>query len=82
MLNLYGVTIWHSSGLGHFEMIEVRTYSIQRAEHLARESFPCCRAIAELVADEFVPRVQCRIVANTTLALHRDSAISSPLQQR
>jgi hypothetical protein len=57
MLNLYGVTVWHSSEPRHFEMIEIRTYSTRRAEHLARESVPCCRAIDELLTDDFEPRL-------------------------
>jgi hypothetical protein len=51
MLNLYAVTIWHSSEPRRFATIEVRTYSARRAEHLASESFPGCRAIAEQVDD-------------------------------
>jgi hypothetical protein len=47
MLNLYAVIVWHSSEPHYFEMIEVRTYNARRAEHLANESFPGCRAIAE-----------------------------------
>jgi hypothetical protein len=44
MLNLYAVKLWHSSQPAHFEIIEVRTYSPERAEHLARESFPAYKA--------------------------------------
>ena len=51
MLNLYGVTVWHSSEPRHFETIEIRTYSTHRAEDLARESFPGCRAVAEALTD-------------------------------
>jgi hypothetical protein len=51
MLNLYAVTVWHSSDPRHYETFEVRTYTASRAQHLARESFPSCRAIAELVHD-------------------------------
>jgi hypothetical protein len=51
MLNLYAVTVWHSSAQRHFEMIEVRTYNSRRAEHLARESFPGCRAVVESLSD-------------------------------
>ena len=47
MLILYGVTVWHSSEPRHFETIEIRTYSTHRAEDLARETFPGCRAVAE-----------------------------------
>lgn len=47
MLNLYSVTIWHSSGPRDVETIEVRTYTARRAEDLASESFPGCRAAAE-----------------------------------
>ena len=51
MLNLYAVTVWHSSEPRRFATIEIRTYSARRAEHLASESFPGCRAIAEPVYD-------------------------------
>jgi hypothetical protein len=51
MLNLYAVKVWHSSGPRHFEMIEVRTYTARRAEHLASESFPGCVAAAERIAE-------------------------------
>jgi hypothetical protein len=52
MLNLYAVTVWHASAPRHAEMIEVRTYTARRAEHLASESFPGCRATAEQVTVE------------------------------
>jgi hypothetical protein len=45
----YAVTVWHSSEPRRFATIEVRTYSARRAEHLASESVPNCRAIAEPV---------------------------------
>jgi len=51
MLNLYAVTVWHSSEPQQFETVEVRTYSARRAEHLASESFPGCRTIAEPIYD-------------------------------
>jgi hypothetical protein len=44
MLKLYAVTVWHTSEPRHFETIEVRTYTAQRAEHLATESYPGCKA--------------------------------------
>jgi hypothetical protein len=44
MLKLYAVTVWHTSEPRHFETIEVRTYSANRAEHLATESYPGCKA--------------------------------------
>ena len=44
MFDLYAVKLWHPSQPSHFEMIEVRTDSATRAEHLARESFPGCEA--------------------------------------
>jgi hypothetical protein len=50
MLNLYAVKVWHLSGPCHFETIEVRTYTAQRAEHLASESFPGCLAAAEWIS--------------------------------
>lgn len=49
MLNLYAVTVWHASAPRHAEMIEVRTYTARRAEHLASESFPGCIASAQQV---------------------------------
>jgi hypothetical protein len=51
MLNLYAVTVWHSSEPQQFETVEVRTYSARRAEQLASESFPGCRTIAEPIYD-------------------------------
>jgi hypothetical protein len=51
MLNLYAVTVWHSSEPQQFETVQVRTYSARRAEHLASESFPGCRTIAEPIYD-------------------------------
>jgi hypothetical protein len=50
MLNVYAVTVWHSSAPRHTETIEVRTYTLRRAEHLARESFPGCTAKADTTA--------------------------------
>ena len=52
MLNLYAVTVWHASAPRHAEMIEVRTYTARRAEHLASESFPGCSASAERLDSE------------------------------
>jgi hypothetical protein len=51
MLNLYAVTVWHSSEPNHLQTIEIRTYSARRAEELASETFPCCRAVAEQIND-------------------------------
>ena len=51
MLNLYAVTVWHSNTPRNVETIEVRTYSAKRAEHLASESFPGCRALAKPVGE-------------------------------
>ena len=51
MLNLYAVKVWHLSGPRHFETIEVRTYTVRRAEELANESFPGCMAVAERIFD-------------------------------
>ena len=53
MLNLYAVKVWHSSEPRYAEEIEVRTYTARRAEHLALDSFPGCRAIAEQIGDVF-----------------------------
>jgi hypothetical protein len=44
MLNLYVVKVWHTSEPRYFETVEVRTYTAQRAEHLATESYPGCKA--------------------------------------
>ena len=55
MLNLYAVKVWHLSGPGHFETIEVRTYTARRAEELASESFPCCIAAARRIIDLVLP---------------------------
>ena len=44
MLKLYAVNVWHRSEPRHCETIEFRTYSQQRAEALATESFPGCKA--------------------------------------
>jgi hypothetical protein len=49
MLDLYAVKLWHPSQPNHFEIIEVRTHSATRAEHLVRESFPGCKAEATSV---------------------------------
>ena len=46
MLNLYAVKVWHSCEPRHFETIEVRTYTAGRAEDLATESYPGCKAAA------------------------------------
>jgi hypothetical protein len=51
MLNLYAVTVWHSSEPRNYETIEVRTYTASRAQHLARESFPGCKAIAQPICN-------------------------------
>ena len=64
MLILYGVTVWHSSEPRHFETIEIRTYSTRRAEHLARESFPCCRAVAEPLTDQMRGPDDCEHLKN------------------
>jgi hypothetical protein len=64
MLNLYGVTVWHSSEPSHFETIEIRTYSTHRAEHLARESFPGCRAVAEPLTDQMRGPDDCENLKN------------------
>jgi len=46
MLNLYAVKVWHSREPRRFETIEVRTYTARRAEELATESYPGCKAAA------------------------------------
>jgi hypothetical protein len=58
MLNLYVVTVWHSSAPHDIETIEVRTYSAARAEQLASESFPGCSAVAEPLDIETLHRGQ------------------------
>lgn len=57
MLNLYAVTVWHLTATRYVETIEVRTYSVRRAEQLARETFPGCRALAEVIRDVIDPPV-------------------------
>jgi hypothetical protein len=49
MLNLYAVQVWHPSAPRYGETINVRTYTIDRAEHLAAESYPGCVATARPV---------------------------------
>jgi hypothetical protein len=49
MLKLFAVNLWHRSTREYSETIEVRTYTPERAEDLARESYPGCRALAERV---------------------------------
>ena len=44
MLKLYAGKVWHTSQPRHFETIKVRTYNAHRAEHLATESYPGCKA--------------------------------------
>jgi hypothetical protein len=44
MLSLYTVKVWRPSDPRYFETIEVRTYTARRAQDLAAESFPGCRA--------------------------------------
>ena len=46
MLNLYAVKVWHNCEPRHFETIEIRTYTARRAEELAAESYPGCKAAA------------------------------------
>ena len=49
MLKLFAVNLWHLSTRDYSETIEVRTYTPERAEYLACESYPGCRARAERV---------------------------------
>jgi len=51
MLNLYAVKVWHPSAPRYGETINVRTYTIDRAECLATESFPGCIATARALVD-------------------------------
>jgi hypothetical protein len=44
MLTLYAVKVWRTGEPGYCEIIEIRTYSAQRAQRLATESFPGCSA--------------------------------------
>ena len=46
MLNLYAVKVWHPSAPRYGETINIWTYTIDRAEYLAAESYPGCRAAA------------------------------------
>ena len=43
MLNLYAVKVWHPSAPRYGETINIWTYTIDRAEYLAAESYPGCR---------------------------------------
>jgi hypothetical protein len=47
MLNLYAVKVWHPSAPRYGETINIWTYTIDRAEYLAAESYPGCRAAAQ-----------------------------------
>jgi hypothetical protein len=51
MLNLYAVKVWHPSAPCYGETINIWTYTIDRAEYLAAESYPGCRAAAQPLAD-------------------------------
>jgi hypothetical protein len=51
MLNLYAVKVWHPSAPRYGETINIRTYTIDRAEHLAAESYPGCMAAAQPLVD-------------------------------
>jgi hypothetical protein len=51
MLNLYTVKVWHPSAPRYSETINVRTYTIDRAEYLATESYPGCMATARPLVD-------------------------------
>ena len=51
MLNLYAVTVWHPSAPRYGETINIWTYTIDRAEHLAAESYPGCMAAAQPLLD-------------------------------
>lgn len=48
MLNLYAVKLWHASAPHYCEIIEIRSYTARRAEHLASESYPGCAACASV----------------------------------
>jgi len=50
MLNLYAVKVWHPSAPRYGETINIWTYTIDRAEYLAAESYPGCRAAAQPLA--------------------------------
>ena len=58
MLNLYAVKVWHPSAPRYGESINIWTYTIDRAEYLAAESYPGCRAAARPLVDlaELSPR--------------------------
>ena len=73
MLNLYAVTVWHSSEPSHYETIGVRTYTASRAQHLARESFPGCRVIAEPTRfDRIIPAHPLFAADCTTVTAERE----------
>jgi len=45
MLNLYAVKVWHPSAPRYGDTISIRTYTVDRAEYLATESYPGCVAL-------------------------------------
>ena len=51
MLNLYAVKVWHPSAPRYGDTISIRTYTVDRAEYLATESYPGCIATARLPVD-------------------------------
>jgi hypothetical protein len=51
MLNLYAVRVWHPSAPHYGKTIDIRTYTVDRAEYLATESHPGCAATARLPVD-------------------------------
>jgi len=51
MLNHYAVKVWHPSAPRYGEIINIRTYTIDRAENLAAESYPGCMAAAQPLVD-------------------------------
>jgi hypothetical protein len=55
MLNLYAVKVWHPTAPRFGETINIWTYTIDRAEYLAAESYPGCRATAQPLAGPAEP---------------------------
>ena len=44
MLKLYDVKVWRTGEPHNFEYVEVRTYTARRAQLLALETYPGCKA--------------------------------------
>jgi len=77
MLNLYAVKVWHPSAPRYGETINVRTYTIDRAECLATENFPGCIATARPLvgSSRAQPASHRRLPTNRTRALTAHAAM-------